>query len=176
MRRDPTDLDEWEFKMKKQVEWDEEEAKKEHKAEAQGKIDAVQWMKIKGESSGSQEEGSAAQALGAVLPGKKVKASKAGSNAEEASDGDGQNSGDKDEDQAEKLSQVGGSSEAKEKITQMLKLIGKVKSEVGAKQQKFLKEPEAALKGMEKKKVSLEVAREKLIDCALAIKKAKSLQ
>ena len=68
-----------------------------------------------------------------------------------------------------------GGTEAKARISKTLKLVEKVKGEVGSKKAAYLKESEAALKVLLKKKPTVEVAKEKLFDCALAIKKAKNL-
>lgn len=50
------------------------------------------------------------------------------------------------------------------------------RKEVGSSHDACLREPESALKALLKKKASAEVAKKKLFDCALAIKKAKRLQ
>lgn len=188
VQRDPLDSEEWQFKLRTEVAWDEELTTHEHKAQSGGKQEAISWMKIKGQVLPSESHNTANEALEAVVPGKRrrplaIEDKKGVDDEASAPETDEKDSKlDKNnvfdaEQEAEKLSQIGGKggTEAKARISKMLKLVEKVKGEVGSKKAAYLKESEAALKVLLKKKPTVEVAKEKLFDCALAIKKAKNL-
>ena len=48
-RRDPDDKAEWQFRLKKSVDWVQEEEKHELQGEATTKVEAVEWMKLRAE-------------------------------------------------------------------------------------------------------------------------------
>lgn len=48
-RRDPDDKAEWQFSLKKSVDWVKEEEKHQVQGEAANKVEAVEWMKLRAE-------------------------------------------------------------------------------------------------------------------------------
>ncbi|CAK9007087.1 unnamed protein product, partial [Durusdinium trenchii] len=185
-RRDPEDTSEWQFCLKKEQKWEQTETKHEHKGHQVGKQEAVSWMKLKAAAGVGTQEGNATEALEAVC-GRKGKAALAieDGNAKESEDESPakpasskkkKKKQDADEVEADVLSDMGGTpafQECKVRVSKMLKLLQKVRKEVGSSHDACLREPESALKALLKKKASAEVAKKKLFDCALAIKKAK---
>lgn len=164
VQRDPLDSEEWQFKLRTEVAWDEELTTHEHKAQSGGKQEAISWMKIKGQVLPSESHNTANEALEAVVPGKRrrplaIEDKKGVDDEASAPETDEKDSKlDKNnvfdaEQEAEKLSQIGGKggTEAKARISKMLKLVEKVKGEVGSKKAAYLKESEAALKVLLKK-------------------------
>lgn len=188
-RRDPEDTSEWQFCLKKEQKWEQTETKHEHKGHQVGKQEAVSWMKLKAAAGVGTQEGNATEALEAVC-GRKGKAALAieDGNAKESEDESPakpasskkkKKKQDADEVEADVLSDMGGTpafQECKVRVSKMLRLLQKVRKEVGSSHDACLREPESALKALLKKKASAEAAKKKLFDCALAIKKAKRLQ
>ena len=48
-RRDPDDKAEWQFSLKKSVDWVKEEEKHQVQGEVANKVEAVEWMKLRAE-------------------------------------------------------------------------------------------------------------------------------
>ena len=73
-RRDPDDKAEWQFSLKKSVDWVKEEEKHQVQGEAANKVEAVEWMKLRAEglledAPGNSEANAALQqVLGEKVP------------------------------------------------------------------------------------------------------------
>ena len=143
-RKDPADKQEWQFSLKKQVSYTEEETKQGYKGESNTKAEAAQWLELKaqgllevGDQSPNQKK--ANRALEDVMP-------KAGKKTALAIE-DGRASGDEEESEAcstkgkdgqvveaEVLSEVGKSVHKKEaglRVGRMVKLVKEVKKNLG---------------------------------------------
>ena len=181
-RRDPDDLAEWQFALRKAVAYANEEQKHEFKGETNVKAEALHWLEVKaqgllGSCHGTEESG--ALALQEVL--NKDKKSKG--NAEELGDENkalGAQSKTKDEQvvEADALSDIGNrKTEAHTRVSRMLKLAKSVQKTLGSKSEALDKCVDLLTKLDKKgKKISLEEAKSCLFDAALEIKKAKANQ
>jgi hypothetical protein len=164
-------------------------------AETSSKMDALQWIKAKtaGAMLDPGEDAETAEAaLNDVMPDKKKRKAETlaiqDKDEDEEEDGEGQNGElEKAADEAEVLSDMGKNisrEHASKRVQKMLKLLEKVKEDVGkgsqgskaSSIQQALQKSLGDLKRVGKlgKKFTLEVAKDKLFDAAMAVKKAKN--
>lgn len=175
-RRDPDDKAEWQFSLKKSVDWVKEEEKHQVQGEAANKVEAVEWMKLRAEGLLEDVPGNseANAALQQVLGKEKVP--KALQDREPEAEASAPASSKKKD---EVLSDIGDRKDTKEatsRVSKMLKLVKSVQKQVGSEKAKALNSSLEALKKLEKvKKPSLEKAKTTLFDAALEIKKVKAL-
>lgn len=181
-RRDPDDKAEWQFSLKKSVDWVKEEEKHQVQGEAANKVEAVEWMKLRAEGLLEDVPGNseANAALQQVLGKEKVpKALQDREPEAEASAPASSKKKDEDVVEADVLSDIGDRKDTKEatsRVSKMLKLVKSVQKQVGSEKAKALNSSLEALKKLEKvKKPSLEKAKTTLFDAALEIKKVKAL-
>lgn len=188
-RKDPSDKHEWQFSLKKQVSYTEEETKQGYKGESNTKAEAAQWLELKaqgllevGDQSPNQRR--ANKALEDVMPkaaGKnKPLAIEDGrpSEDEERSEAGSTKGKDGQVVEAEVLSEVGKSVHKKEaslRVGRMVKLVKDVKKDLGKEKGKSLDGTLASLQKLEKQgsKMKVEDAKSTLFDAAIQIKKAK---
>ena len=194
-RRDPLDSEEWQVSLVKSIAYHNTQQSHEFQAETSGKMDALQWTKARtaGAMLGPGEDAETAEAaLNDVMPDKKKRKAETlaiqDKDEDEEEDGDGQREElEKAADEAEVLSDMGRNSSkehAAKRVQKMLKLLEKVKEDVGkgsqgskaSSMQQALQKSLDDLKRVGKlgKKITLEVAKDKLFDAAMAVKKAKN--
>eukprot|EP00435_Cladocopium_sp_Y103_P036547 s2929_g9.t1 len=187
--RDPLDKEEWQFALRKSVAWTEEEVKHGFQAEGNSKAEAAQWMEMK--AKGLLEHGAGEQSLGDralqdLMPsnkgGKTPLALKDKSESDKEDEENTPTGSAKGKDgqvaEAEALSEVGKALPKKEallRVGRMVKLLKKVKKEVGATKGKPLDGPLEELQKLEKlgSKINMEDAKGKLFDAAIQIKTVK---
>eukprot|EP00435_Cladocopium_sp_Y103_P041286 s2897_g11.t1 len=191
-RRDPADPEEWQFSLVKSIAYHNTQHSHELQAETSGKMEVLDWIKARaaGAMMGSGEDAETAEAaLNDVLPDKKRKREQlAIKDVEEEDDDEGhQEELAKAADEAEVLSDMGKNSSrehAAKRVQKMLKLLEKVKQEVGkgsqgSKASSMQKAMQKSLDDLTKlgklrKRVTLEAAKDKLFDAAMAVKKARN--
>lgn len=176
-RKDPEDECEWQFCLKKKLEWTKEETRHEQKGDSSAKLECAQWLELKAKSLMPGEMGDANQAklalaevTGKGLPAlmDKERGSAAGSEQDQ----------DNAVVEADLLSDMGGKlvkEEAKTRLNRMVKLLQTVKGEVGAEKGKPLDKALTDLKKLLKQggKMTMDQAKQHLFDAALEIKKVK---
>ncbi|CAK9026784.1 unnamed protein product [Durusdinium trenchii] len=176
-RKDPEDECEWQFCLKKKLEWTKEETRHEQKGDSSAKLECAQWLELKAKSLMPGEMGDANQAklalaevTGKGLPAlmDKERGSAAGSEQDQ----------DNAVVEADLLSDMGGKlvkEDAKTRLNRMVKLLQTVKGEVGAEKGKPLDKALTDLKKLLKQggKMTMDQAKQHLFDAALEIKKVK---
>lgn len=156
-RRDPDDKAEWQFSLKKSVDWVKEE-KHQVQGEAANKVEAVEWMKLRAEGLLEDVPGNseANAALQQVLGKEKVpKALQDREPEAEASAPASSKKKDEDVVEADVLSDIGDRKDTKEatsRVSKMLKLVKSVQKQVGSEKAKALNSSLEALKKLEKVK------------------------
>ena len=188
-RKDPRDMEEWQFALDKEVAYKDTKSKHVVAFEASQKMEALDWMKAR--QCGSMNTGDGFQgedALSDVLPDK----AKGKKNSQLAlmDKGNGEEEGEEEEathdpmttalgkaaQDAEVLSDLGKSKNkelAAKRVLKMVTLVKDVKKKADTANQKDL---QATLSDLEKlskkgKALSLESCKDKLLDAALAVKK-----
>lgn len=78
MRKDPRDLQEWQFQLEKQINYKDRKQSHEMKMEASNKLEAVQWMQASkfGNLLGGEDQRTGEEALSDVLPEKEKRKQK----------------------------------------------------------------------------------------------------
>ena len=193
-RKDPSDPEEWQFSLVKSIAYHNTEHSHELQAETSGKMEALDWIKARtaGAMMGPGEDAETAEAaLNDVLPERKKRKGQAlaimDKEEDAEDDGEGNRELEKAADEAEVLSDMGRNSSrdhAATRVQKMLKLLEKVKADVakgsqGSKASSMQQALQKSLDDLKRvgklgKKITLEVAKDKLFDAAMAVKKAKN--
>ena len=202
VRKDPRDLQEWQFQLEKEVSYRDKKQTQEMKMEASNKLEAVEWMKASklGSLLGEQDQLAGEEALSDVLTDKekrKQKSLMALADQEKEEEGDDQEDEEEQDnannkgklkaaaDEADVLSDLGQSKNKEQTAKRVLKMVKLLKGLIsqsskrstgsaGTEQQKGLNKSLQELQKLSKQgsKVNVETAKNQLFEAALAVKRA----